>query len=95
MNHAPGAAPPTEKLAQLCDADHRRRHPTAEALAAGITAGGEMPDPHAHHDGFHHVLDAARTWLEGQPSSRTMKAAARRLTTAIHQMANDAAGRQS
>lgn len=91
MNHAPGAASPTEKLAQLCDADHRRRHPTTEALAAGIIAGGEMPDPHAHRDGFHAVLDAARNWLEGQPSSRTMQAAARRLNRAITELARDMA----
>ncbi|MCW2899810.1 MAG: hypothetical protein JWO67_2075 [Streptosporangiaceae bacterium] len=83
------------KLGELCDADHRRTHPTVEALAAAVAAGNPMPDPNGHRANFRAVLDAARTYLHGQPSGRSVKAAAQRLNAAIAALAGDMAKEDS
>lgn len=82
-----------QKLSQLCDADYRSVHPTVQALAMAITAGTPMPDPHRHRDSFQAVLDAARHHFAEQPTARTLRATARRLTAAVTQMA-DATAKQ-
>lgn len=74
------------KLTQLCDADHRRRNPTAAAVAAAVVVHDgtvTMPDPYARRDEFRSAIKAARAYLAGEPSPRAIRAAAKRLNAAI------------
>lgn len=75
----------------ICDADRRATNPSTAAAATAVLAGEPMPDPHVSRERFHAVLEAARLYLADQPSPRSTKAAARRITTAITGLADDMA----
>lgn len=85
---------PDRKLQELCDADHRQLHPTTKALASAVLAGQPMPDPHLQRSQYQAVIEAARAYLDSEPSPRSVRAAAHRLTSAIAQIADDMAKKE-
>lgn len=85
---------PHLKLSQLCDADHRQLHPTTKALAVAVLVGDPLPDPYQQRNQFRAVLDAARAYLQEEPSPRSIRAAGHRLSAAIAQLSNDMAKKE-
>lgn len=84
-----GRCNPTEKLAQLCDADRRTVDSELGLLAGAVMAGEPMPDPYRENDQFHGLLADARLWLETKPSANSVHAAGQRLQRAIAGVVSD------
>lgn len=84
-----GRCNPTEKLAQLCDADRRTADPELGLLAGAVMAGEPVPDPYREKDQLHTLLADIRMWLETKPSLGTVHAAGQRLQRAIAGVVDD------
>lgn len=74
---------PTQKLAQLCDADQRNADRGLALLAGAVMAGEPMPEPYAEQAMLQRLLADARVWLETKPSPPSVHAAGQRLQRAL------------